>query len=366
MKREGEDKFENELRIGSEINPSPDVIKVFGEKVSEEIKAKIKEEQENRLFYHRANLPKLRFYEELSRFEYQKSNEENLIISFANEETNKLMEEIGVAPVNISPDNVHIISSEAYQNFGGGIGFAKTDFMMEGIIVDAKVRSISPVVFALAVMHEILHLKGKQVFQLGKISKDGEEMIFKTMLREGISVSASQKSILEGKKHIHFVGLEEAIVESQVKKLMPKILALEIFRNYRQWLLSPEGEMAQKEAERRAESLSIPQGEISWLEKEGREWTAFAYLAQRQVLAYVCEEIQKQFPDKYKSADEVFREFLKAHFTGRLLVVGRLVEETFGKGSFRLLGSMGIDQNNALLCLEALQKSRRKVLSNSI
>ena len=78
------------------------------------------------------------------------------------------------------------------------------------------------------------------------------------------------------------------------------------------------------------------------------------------MLEYVCSEIQKQFPDKYQSIEEVFKEFLKANFTGQLLGIARLVEQTFGEGSFRLLGNMTEDKSSAVLYLDSLRKARIK------
>jgi len=56
----------------------------------------------------------------------------------------------------------------------------------------------------------------------------------------------------------------------------------------------------------------------------------------------------------------VYKVFLKAHFTGRLLPIGRLIEKTFGEGSFRLLGNMDTDDESGALHLESLEKARRR------
>jgi len=51
---------------------------------------------------------------------------------------------------------------------------------------------------------------------------------------------------------------------------------------------------------------------------------------------------------------------LKTHFTGRLLPVARLVEGTFGEGSFRLLGNMTTEKQSGILHLESFKKLRAK------
>jgi len=80
----------------------------------------------------------------------------------------------------------------------------------------------------------------------------------------------------------------------------------------------------------------------------------------------VCAEIQKEFPEKFKSADDVYKIFLNAHFTGHLVTIGRLVEKTFGEGSFRELGNMGSDKESGVLCLEFLKKARARQIRKKI
>ena len=99
--------------------------------------------------------------------------------------------------------------------------------------------------------------------------------------------------------------------------------------------------------------------------KGKNDWESVSYFSQRQVLEYVCGEIQKEFPNQYDNADDVFKEFLKSHFNGRLLPVARLVEKTFGEGSFRLLGNMGTDRKSGISHLELLRKARIRHMRSS-
>ena len=54
----------------------------------------------------------------------------------------------------------------------------------------------------------------------------------------------------------------------------------------------------------------------------------------------VTEEIINNYPEKYVSKEAIRKEFLKAHFNGNFLKIAQLIENTFGKGSFRTLGMM--------------------------
>ena len=178
-----------------------------------------------------------------------------------------------------------------------------------------------------------------------------------------MSVRAVQKHGLHGKYHEHFEGLHEAIVSEVEKRALPQILDLPELAKEKEWLLSDEAKELRKKL---AERKKIPEDDIVWVGKKGKnDWETVSYPQQRGVLQYVCTEIQEQCPDRYQSADAVFKEFLRAHFTGQLLQIARPVEETFGEGSFRLLGNMATEEQDAVLHLESLKKARARVLKSA-
>jgi len=48
------------------------------------------------------------------------------------------------------------------------------------------------------------------------------------------------------------------------------------------------------------------------------------------------------------------------------LPIARLMEKTFGEGSFRLLGNMETSNESGILHLESLQKARARYLRESL
>jgi hypothetical protein len=48
------------------------------------------------------------------------------------------------------------------------------------------------------------------------------------------------------------------------------------------------------------------------------------------------------------------------------LTIARLVERTFGEGSFRALGSMDAAQDSAILSLETLRRARARQSRNKV
>ncbi|MEK7629569.1 MAG: hypothetical protein AAB394_03575 [Patescibacteria group bacterium] len=185
--------------------------------------------------------------------------------------------------------------------------------------------------------------------------KKGEETTTSNY-REGVSVRTSQKTTREGSPHTHFVGLHEAIVSEQTRKSLKRMMELPILKKEKEHMRS---EKTMETIRRISEKSKIPVDEFYWLNEE-ESALGLGYYEQRQVLNYVCEEIQQELSEKYKTKDAVFSVFLGAQLTGRLLPVARLVEQVFGEGSFRILGNMTLEKENTALILDTLKKMRSK------
>lgn len=293
--------------------------------------------------------------EQLEKFEYPKSEKEIALINFANKETALLMQEAGIEPYDVPAGNYHIIPTELYRKIVGNDGNATTLMRKQGIFFDAQHFRDNPVNFGAVALHETLHLKAH--FSM-EVQEDGDT-VSKTRYREGLMIHSLQNSNL-GKYHYHchFAGLNEGIVAESEKRLLLKLLDLPELAEEKEWLTSDEAKKIKKKL---AEKDGIPEDDIIWVGKKGEDdGKIVSYGQQRNVLNYVCAEIQKQFPDQYASADDVYKTFLNASFTGRLLPLGRLVEKTFGEGNFRLLGNMDTERPNATLHLESLKKARAR------
>ncbi len=327
-------------------------IRIIGS-VSEEKKEQVKKEIERALFNHFESLTSEE-QEQLRKFEYPKSEKELALIDFANKETSRLMQEAEIEPYDVPVENLHIISTELYKKAAGDGGTATTFYTKQGILFDAQHFRDNPVNFGAVALHEILHLKAH--FSV-EVEEEGEK-VNKTPYREGVAVRSLQRHGYHGKYHEHFAGLHEAIVAETEKRLLARLLNHPALAQEKEWLMSDEAKEMKKKL---AEEKGIPEDDIIWIGKKGKDdWEEVSYLQQRTVLNYICAEIQKQFPDQYQSADDVYKVFLNAHFTGKLLEIGRLIEKTFGEGSFRLLGNMGTNKESGVLHLESLKKARAR------
>ena len=80
-----------------------------------------------------------------------------------------------------------------------------------------------------------------------------------------------------------------------------------------------------------------------------------SYLDQLEVLGFVIKSIA----EKTNLDEKVVRTlFHKAHFSGNILEIGRLVEETFGKVRLDFYGTMDSGGKSALRVLDHLQKQK--------
>jgi hypothetical protein len=64
----------------------------------------------------------------------------------------------------------------------------------------------------------------------------------------------------------------------------------------------------------------------------------YPYREQRKKFNDIIDELYQKNHDKFASREDVFKLFVAAAYTGQLLPLSRLVEQTRGKGSFRAMG----------------------------
>ena len=330
--------------------------------VSEETKSEAKKELQKMLFEekHLETIPKEKMVK-LESLEYKKTAEELELIDFANKKVSELMVSVGVVPYDVPARNIHIVPPELYKEIvGKNNALASTAQRWQVIICDAGAVKSHPLQLAKISFHELIHLKGHLSLEVEEsASKKGKKIVGKTQFRGGLRVGSAQKMNRKDMGHEHFRGLNEAVTAAVERKFIESALDLPRFSKEKAWLSSSEALGIKKKL---AKEKNIPEGEISWVDRDGKKFGTISYPHQREVLYFVLQEIQKEFPEKYRSADEVMPEFLKGLFGDTLIPVGRLVEGAFGSGSFRVLGMMGPDRDTAVTVMEYLRGARRRVI----
>jgi hypothetical protein len=292
----------------------------------------------------------------LLKIEKEKTPKELELIYRVNYEINSLREEMGLEKFEIPADNYHILDKDGYKDNIGITSAGQASFDKQGIYLNEGDVRRSLLSFFSTILHESLHLNGHTTVEVNEY-EDGRRIV-STFYRTGIGVHAAQKKGFYGESHSHFDGLHEAIVSEQEKRSLKRLMDDSLFNKERDFLYSQETEILKNTIIKNNPSLQ--KEDILWVDKDGENFDFIPYDKTRKVLNFVCDSILEKFPEQFSTQDEVFKLFLKSHFTGQLLDIARLVEQTFGEGSFRRLGDMDATSSSAINTYEALRKMNKK------
>lgn len=282
-------------------------------------------------------------FEELKGKEREKTPEELKIISLANEATNEIRQKYGLENFDIPPENIHVINEESWPKNRG------TAFYNSALQSIASREQPSNITFMKKIFHEMLHFKSYNALQV-----TGGENPELDEYRVGLTVHTR-----DGKR-MNFVNLNEAVTEEMTKrftlKLLDNVLFAEEVKRTKDLVtrypraITGSGEPLFDDDTFYAEVESRK----SWGEAVGRLFGAqekirkittegFTYQSERRILNTLIDKILESNPEKFQDREEVFEVFTKGMMTGNILSVGRLIEKTFGSGTFRRIGELDQD-----------------------
>ena len=285
----------------------------------------------------------------LESLEYEKKPYEKLAIEKANEITNSLLNEFGLASFDVPERNIHIVPEKLYKQIEKDDDLIATTFQDRQLIVLNAERLTHPIDRTATIFHEIIHLKNY-------LALEAHEDLYKPY-HSGLKISASRKKSEKIGFFTAFSGLNEAVVSEIEKKYFLQLIRDNQFlKDEYHWETSKE---AQELKEKVAKEKNRKSDEIMWISKDGKNFNFFPYYEQRKVLNYIVDSLYEDNANKFNSRDEVMKLFFKSHFDGKLLPIARLIEKSFDKGAFRIIGMMD-DENSAGLLMDYLIKHRKK------
>ena len=288
--------------------------------------------------------------------EREKTEEEEKIIVWVNDETNSVLELYGVRPLDIPSRNVHIIPEEQWpkrEDFTDSAAFY--DFGTQAIFYRDNVwRSL----FAYRLFHEQLHIKSHQAAQY--VEADGKKKFEE--YRSGLTLTSAKRENFSAQ----FRKVNEAIIEAlAVQFWEERIAADERFRAEMEKVerlraVLREESAALKTANKLSdEEFEAAAGEIcAALPGQGDgepELVRFAYSAERAALSMLISKLAEHDPARLAEAPakralgadagEIFGLFVKSALSGRMVELGKLIDRTFGAGTFKRLGAISSEKH---------------------
>lgn len=242
--------------------------------------------------------------EKIEGYEMDKTARDIEILEFAENGARSILKKYGRAKdLEIPSHNMHILKPGATSEYtedrvrGGGVMPRTQSFMID--------RDPSDVTFCLHVFHEMLHLKSFKSAQVTIENQEGRRMI--ESYRSGFSMLSR-----DGQTS-YFNDFEEALIGVLTEEFFDTSLVNNpLF----------------------AEELKIGVQKDKW-----------SYLSRKNEidnLNKIIDELWAKNQSDYKDRNEIKDLFIDAQVNGHLLAVGKLIEKTFGKGSFRQMGSKSI------------------------
>jgi hypothetical protein len=266
--------------------------------------------------------------------EIEKTAEEIEICDLVNKLTSNILSRYGIAPFDIPVENIHVF--DANLNIAemevGGIFFPEK----QSIIVR---HGRSKLEFADYVCHELAHMKSHGAIHapdnetidyyyrsgFTARSRDGKQTFFK-MIDEGLTEELSKNIIEELKESGHPVFASES---EETHKVVEEYSA------------KPGGGFFQDDV---LFARYLSEDDPRKLKGHNVFGVHYAYKEQRQVLNLLVDKIFERNATAFNNRDEVFDLFVKGKLQGNFFGIAKIIENTFGKGTFRKLGEISTEK----------------------
>lgn len=282
--------------------------------------------------------------------EKEKTPEQQELIGRINREMRDFLAQYGVGSIQVPTENIHILDKSKFteeelkkiqQEFGTENGFYSA---LNQSVVIMKDYDISKLTFLQTLVHELLHLQGFYSYQKSRqesadltLEKQGDSASM-NIRRSGFSIGTTDGKILL------FHRLNESVItELEIrfeKTYMMKWPELEIELQTRDVYIEQIAQQTSRPIETVKQEVAGVKGD----ETLGYKGVSYPYHEERQQFNSLVDELYEKNKGDFEFREDVFKLFAEATMTGRLLTTARLIEKTFGKGSFRVIGERSADK----------------------
>ncbi len=283
-------------------------------------------------------------------FEMEKEPWQEQMIKEVSEKTMEFFkQELGLQVRSIEAENVHILDVESMgqelqietERFMMGEAHLGKDIILSSDILKSPYPKLE---FLETLIHE--HVHNEEFVKMAKISLLkglGEDMEIVAPERKGMTILKRDTYPPE----FRFLAIDEGVTEIMAKKIFHFIV-----QNNPKYQRELDKKFSKIDEKVGREELFATWGIRAYdiddvevkEEKNGRKeytwhWT-FSYPAEQDLISFIVIEISKAKPEKYRNPDEAFNLFLRAQYRGELSPLGKEIDSTFGKGTFRLISAI--------------------------
>lgn len=286
--------------------------------------------------------------------EKEKTPEEENMIVRMNDAMQEFLNRYAVEAIEIPSNNIHILDQakispeellDIQKRFGTENGFYSA--RKQGVAILKEYKEGKKLSFLQTLAHEMLHLEGFYSYQ--KSSPEAADFsLRKGLAHVNVNIRRSGFSIgTRNGERLLFNNLDEAVITE---------LAIRFERVYFDQWPELEAELRARDeyvrhvaerdrvpAEKMREEVARLKGDAS----SGYEGVRYSYPEARAKFNSLVDKLYEKNKSEYTSREQIFDLFVKATMTGKLLPVARLIEKTFGKGSFRMIGERSADKPNS-------------------
>jgi len=261
-----------------------------------------------------------RVRELLTKYEMKMTARQREILAFVVEGANEILDQYAVREPRASIDLIRVVKDKFFdeldQSTIAGICFPSLQ-----VAVTRGNENITNTVLADNAFHELMHLFSFQRSVLRGGTEDG----YADFKVERFGVNISSK---DNQQSMYYKQINEAItVELGMRfwKRMheSRLFSDDIWRLERKYGKNDDHTVLR--IDRRPDGSSEDKSIVGYPEE---------YEKTKEFMRYIFEKNK----DAFESVDAVMEIFIDAYFSGKLLPIARLVEKTYGKGSFRESG----------------------------
>ena len=193
-------------------------------------------------------------------------------------------------------------------------------------------------------VHELAHLGGYNVIQHDSFTETNEATAgnyrFGTSIYSRNSVLGEDKT---NERTAYFRNLNEALTEEIAIQLTQQYEQskfqdeIHVIEEFKKWATSTENSNVEN-IDEILTVLELPNG-VDRIYYRG-------YISARSIYQTLFQKISEANPNVFPSPEEVRRLFVDAQMTGNILPIGRLIDKTYGKGTFRTIGEKDVNLEN--------------------